>query len=408
LTLILGSCSDGGAPSAAVTGVDPSSHESDALTDRDVEPFRRELIDLASQTAGLLPSNPHIKTNARLQAQVVQACLDLNLAAKGASLAAKIPNWRRGLAYADLACLCAEQKLPTLAKEYGERAMHVLASISEEDSMQEWRGDRIKSRVARMQILSGEVEQAKKLEEGLSSSEVGRNAQVFSSTPSEQLFKDSRPSFLHAIETAPLDQLENLLPAQTKLYSGLYSNETSREQIADDILLAIKRLPVAVRLASLEELALAAFQNADKKESERWTRASSELISKAGGTAEHRIPSLARLAAVKFQTGQHKEATANLANAIALFDLERHTIIEIDRAEVLIAVAEALTTMGEADRANAIYERALTEAGINPNSRPRAEDLVAILCSMAVHSPHMSSDLREKAQALFASLGHPW
>jgi tetratricopeptide (TPR) repeat protein len=237
---------------------------------------------------------------------------------------------------------------------------------------------------------------------------VGRNAQVFSSTPSVQLFKDSRPSFLHAIETAPLDQLENLLPAQTKLYSGLYSNETSREQIADDILLAIKRLPVAVRLASLEELALAAFQNADKKESERWTRASSELISKAGGTAEHRIPSLARLAAVKFQTGQHKEATANLANAIALFDLERHTIIEIDRAEVLIAVAEALTTMGEADRANAIYERALTEAGINPNSRPRAEDLVAILCSMAVHSPHMSSDLREKAQALFASLGHPW
>ena len=91
-----------------------------------------------------------------------------------------------------------------------------------------------------------------------------------------------------------------------------------------------------------------------------------------------------------------------------MFAAKREEIVDIYRAGALRTIAETYQAMGETAAASKTYKQAI-EAGIeNPNSRPRAEDLSATLCSMAVHGVEPDAGLWTRITDIEAGLGDPW
>jgi hypothetical protein len=91
-----------------------------------------------------------------------------------------------------------------------------------------------------------------------------------------------------------------------------------------------------------------------------------------------------------------------------MFEVERDRIQNFTRATVLRAIAEAQVAMGDPVSALSTYRRAVTEGAVNPNARPRAEDLAATCCSMAVQGVQPDEGLGQEIARILAGLDHPW
>jgi tetratricopeptide (TPR) repeat protein len=117
---------------------------------------------------------------------------------------------------------------------------------------------------------------------------------------------------------------------------------------------------------------------------------------------------MAKLAALRFRAGQIEKAQEQADKALELFESKRDRIVNIYRAESLQPLAEAYSMMSNTPRALAVYELAVTEGVANPNSRPRAEDLSATCCSMALHAVEPGAELWERIRTIHEGLGDPW
>jgi hypothetical protein len=66
------------------------------VEDASIEPFRRELLDLAYAAAATFPHDPHVKNRGRAIESVVLTCLGLDQPRLALRYNEGISNWRRG------------------------------------------------------------------------------------------------------------------------------------------------------------------------------------------------------------------------------------------------------------------------------------------------------------------------
>jgi hypothetical protein len=71
-------------------------------------------------------------------------------------------------------------------------------------------------------------------------------------------------------------------------------------------------------------------------------------------------------------------------------------------------LAEAYAAMGEHQAALAAYKRVVEEGVANPNSRPRAEDLVGTCLSLARNAVEPDEELSARLEKVFGELKAPW
>ena len=117
---------------------------------------------------------------------------------------------------------------------------------------------------------------------------------------------------------------------------------------------------------------------------------------------------MAQLAALRHRAGEKSQARVEVDAALAKFEAERQKIVNIDRAKTLRPIAEAYSSMSDASAALMVYKRALEEGVENPNSRPRAEDLAATLCSMALNRFEPDAQTWLRIVEICDGLGQPW
>jgi hypothetical protein len=115
-----------------------------------------------------------------------------------------------------------------------------------------------------------------------------------------------------------------------------------------------------------------------------------------------------RFSELRFKAGDAELARAQVDAALATFYEKRETISETFRAETVIPVAESFAAMGATETAVAVYELAVAESIVNPNSRPRAEDLGAVCRSMAVHGVEPSDAIWSILREIAPTLGHEY
>jgi tetratricopeptide (TPR) repeat protein len=171
---------------------------------------------------------------------------------------------------------------------------------------------------------------------------------------------------------------------------------------------AWQTLPLTVRIESLMTLANAALAHDDKTKAIALLDEARPFLDDYDWSARLRLPLDARLAAIRHRAGDTERARSEADAALALYEAERSIITNIYRAGVLRPLAEAYFEMGDAATARAIYARALEEGVVNPNSRPRAEDLSDTCCSMARTGLEPDERMWDRIREIKKGLSHPW
>jgi hypothetical protein len=368
-----------------------------------LESYQAELLDIAFQAASLMPVNPHIKDRSRLQESVVKTCLELNQPQRALGYIEQIDNWRRGAAYADLALYYARNGA---MKKIAEPYLNKASAIAEQQ--EDWRKDHIRVKIAQTYTLLGQHQQARAFAADVVDSESGKVARTQALTCSADCFDKEIQTLEKVILSGQFDVVKNTLGAYSELFNRFYQDVDRRALIEQKIKAAWGEVPIFVRIDLLSELAGFALAHSDRAKALELVDQAKTIMDSASWQPRDEIPLKARLTEHRFLAGDQQRARAETQDVLNLFDTERQKIVDIYRAQMLRAIAQAYWTMGDTAAALDLYERAI-EAGIeNPNSRPRAEDLAATCCSMASHNVKPNAELLSRIHQIRDGLGDPW
>jgi tetratricopeptide (TPR) repeat protein len=194
----------------------------------------------------------------------------------------------------------------------------------------------------------------------------------------------------------------------TRLYDKHYENCERRDEIKDKITRSWSKMPVFVRIELLADLAESALGHEDPNNALELVNEADELLRQAEWLPEHRIERTCGLIELRFRAGDSKKALAEAEAMRKLYEEKEKRIVNIYRAEALRHLGEAYQSMGQTETAISIYKKAVEAGVVNPNSRPRAEDLSATCCSMAVNEVKPDEELWKRIYQIKEELGQPW
>ena len=384
-----------------------------AIADAPLAAYQIELLDIAFKAASAFPSKAQLKNRSRIQATVVDASFELDQPRRALAQVEQIDNWRRGVGYADFAFYCAKHGDGSEVQHFldlaDKLAKDLEASTRDEDSTaQGWQRDRIRSKIACTYLQLGRAEDAARYEQGLADSEIGRVAALRATQLADDAFDKQLAALDVAVATGNFDQLRGAIESYAQFFARFYSDLQRRAQLEGKIAAAYAKLPIQVRVESLGALTLTALDHEDPAKALELVANAQQLVDGAQWTAESGIPMRARLAGLRHRAGGQQEARKDLDSGLALYDAQRGEIVDIYRAGVLRPLAEAYQSMGDQAASLKLYKRAIEEGAVNPNSRPRAEDLSATCCSMAIGGVEPDAELRARILHILGGLGDPW
>lgn len=400
------------APSAAAAPTAPATKPAAAPAtkpDATLDAYRVELLRIAAKVAAAVPAKPHQKTRGRLQESVVDALLALDRPAQALTVAATIADWRRGVATASVALRHAARGESDRARELAEvarRAGEELAASGEET--QAWRTDRVRAGVARVHFALGDPAAASAAAAGLAPSEELRIVAERPETTSLERLDAQIADANAAAKAGVVEQMNLAAEALLAQYERRFDDEIARGRIEDALRACWKRMPTLMRFDGSARAIRVAAARGDAARARILLGELRAAVDADRWTPEQQVPVRGRLAALRHAAGEVDDARRELAAAVRLFADTRTRIVDIFRGEALRPLAEAHLDAGDPAGALAVYRTALEEAVVNPNSRPRAEDLCALSCSMAVRGCAPDAAFLARLNAVAAALGDPW
>jgi hypothetical protein len=415
----LSGCSDSAAPSApsaarsapapAPEAAPASAPAPTAKPDAAVDAYRLDLLRTAAKVAAAVPTKPHQKTRGRLQESVVEAQLALDRPAEAFAVASTIADWRRGVATASVALRHAARgetararQLATIARRAGEDLV-----VGGEET-QAWRTDRVRAGVARVFFALGDAEAAAAAAEGLAPSEELRVVADRPETTSPARLDSQLAEAAVAAKNGLVEQVNHAVLTLLAQYEARFADEIARGRIEEGLRACWNKLPTLMRLDTGERAIRFVAGRGDLARARVLLGELRAAVDAERWTPEQQVPVRGRLAALRHAVGETDDARRELAAAVRLFADTRTRIVDIFRGEALRPLAEAHLDAGDPAGALAVYRTALEEAVVNPNSRPRAEDLCALCCSMAVRGCAPDAEFLARLNAVVAALGDPW
>lgn len=384
---------------------DPSG--SGPTGDGQARPEPRQLLSLAHDAAMAMPLNPHRKDRARAQEVVVSGCLQLDLPDLADGYARKIMNWRRGTCFGDLAIYYARKGNAQRVKTYEDLAEQVAKGYKG------WREDRIRVRLAKAQAILGRAEQTKTHAERITEdSEIGKVAGYHPVAEGDgeaariQVEAISK-AIAEQVRIRNLDVMQNLLRSAAVLHGRFHQHPELRKELLDLVKTGMTEanIPIFMRVELFLEMARGSLKAGDRQGAGELVATAQEIKDGARWPLRFGIPLDAKLAKAWSSVGQDSRAEKLADGALKTFNESLKVLLNFDRAEILQQIAEAYQGMGDPDKAHEVYRLAVTHGAINPNLRPRAEDLCGTAVSMAVHGVMPDAELWARMQEIRNSLG---
>ena len=391
------------------TAATTSAHSSavvDAALNTTVTAGTRTLLETAFAAGSALPTDPHSKTRSRLQAECVAASVALGLADLAEAQAAQIDDWRRGVALADIAVLRVQQGRADAAEALLVAAGKLAATPTL--FTQDWQRERVLAAVARVRLLQGHAEESAKLTAGLEPDGRASTLATRAATAQDAALQTLLADIGASLASTQFDSIRHALEALTQLFGSPRTSAALKAQVEAYVRTACAKMPMRVRVETLTTLATAACASGDKATGLRLLQEAHTLFAPARLLPQDSLPLLAVLASARHKVGDAAAAQAEIDAALKMYWDERARITDIERADALRSLAEAMAAMGRSEQALQTWRMALEEGVINPNGRPRAEDLVATCCSMAVHGAAPDAALLALIARFQKGLVAPW
>jgi len=210
------------------------------------------------------------------------------------------------------------------------------------------------------------------------------------------------------VTSGSFEQIRGQVGVCARLFSRVYDDESRRSRLEQGIKASLDRFPASVRIETHAELAGLALDHQDPKKALSLLEEAQGLLEGAKWTPEDRILLMARLARLRHRAGDLEGARRQADAALAQLDAELDRIDARNRPAALRALAEAWQSLGAREAALSAYRRAVEEGAANPNARPRALELSATCCSMALRAFEPDAGLRTRMLELLRGLGPPW
>lgn len=414
---------DVGSQAGIAKGVVAESVVAGSSADAALQPHQRELLELAFATASAIPTMPHIKARSRAQERVLVTCLELEQSQRALRYIEKIDNWRRGVGYADLAFFFAQKGDEQEAARFLAKAReHVdemsLAAKTEEDGFdgndealegyQAWRLDRVRAKIARTYLWLGQDEKAIEFEEGLEPSECGMVEVVRARTLDPKEIENVAAALDTVATEGDLERVRNAVNVGLRCLERFYGDEPKRQLFLRKLEACLAKTPVMLRIDYSISIADIALDEGDADTARQFLARAEEVLGSTPLSSEDEIPLRAHLAGLRHRAGEQARARSEIDAAAEKFQAARMQIGDLQRADVLLPLAETYAAMGDAAAALRIYAQAARDGAENPNAVPRADDLVALCCSMARNAVEPDTDLWLRIHRTNAELHEPW
>jgi hypothetical protein len=347
-----------------------------------------DLLALAFDAATAVPVTPLLKERSRLQEEVVMAAFDVGRQDLALVWTDAIEDWRRGTCHAE----SAYRKALAGEREGVEAHLEIAAKLASDhektEAAQDWQRDRTRSRIERTRaLLDGSAKAA---------SRESRAAESDLEAMGETLAKGN------------IDEIRSALDACIEMFAASFRDSARRARVEAVIEAGRKKLPPEMGLEVCTKLAEISFENRDSEKTSDWLARARAMLEGTRWLPEDRIKQAARLAVTRHECGAAADARKGLDAALAAYAFERERIVDIYRAGVLRAIAEGYHAIGDRDTALDVYRKALDDGLGNPNSFPRAEDLVATSLSMARRGIVPDEAFWERLRNARRQLGTPW
>lgn len=367
----------------------PATHGPAGLpVDRPIAPWQTELLTTAFTAASALPLDPHVKNRARAQAAVVSGCLQLDQPERAATYLQGIPNWQRGVAAAELAAWCVRHGAAGAAAAWLDLAETTAQAVLADPREQGWRAERIRARVADTILM---LDDAARRELGVEGS--GGLTALLARVDAVLVAGD-------------LEQMTGALLSCADAFAAPTVDAKGRELLLERARKA--RVPATVRIDTTLRMADALLASGAAGAATALLDEVQPLLAAGEWLPEDAARFAAQTATLRHRAGDRDRAIADLTTATEAFARDRTRIASVFAGQGLRPLAEAWHRCGDTGRARNLLRDALTTAVVNPNSRPRAEDLVATCLLLATAAIEPDAELLAQVRQVAAGLGSPW
>jgi tetratricopeptide (TPR) repeat protein len=360
------------------------------------------LVAVADQVAGTIPVNPHARDRAMMQEEAVKGWIALGDLERAEVGMRRIGDWRRGEATALVAQARASRGEIDAARSLAAEARELAGR--EED----WRRDRIGAEVARTLAMTGDLGQIDGLVDPAAAAEAGNvAAAVTAVVPAERLEAQAKV-FDDAIATGAFELVRGGLDGYLAIIRRADCDDAWRARATKALDGALPGLPYDLRVLYLVTLADALTARGRNDEARAALDRADGEIAAAGFLAEDIVPIGAPVAVARTRLGDRDAARAALRSLRATFENRREEVVNLRRATSWRALASAFMGLGDRADAEACFAAALEDGALNPNARPRAEDLCLTLLSMARCGFAPTDSMDRRIDAIRAGLADPW
>ena len=363
---------------------------------------RDDLLDLAFQISTSIPIEPFASDRARMQALVAQACIKNGSLIQATQYASKIEGWRQGELFALIGQQYATANETQLARDFAARAMEVATNETD------WRRERIVIDAAKIYLQLGDSAKASTLLEGATQAELGKLEAARTAIVLESQLDNQADMFDKAIATKNFDLARGGIDGYLVWLDRVSQDEIRTTRALKAIDDALLELPLDLQVKYGIDLADHLHKNLKRDLAILKLDKATEIFSATTFLPEDVAPLGAMIARARIRMGDESSARLLLQRLYSEYSTRREGIVNLRRATSLRALGEGFYELGDRDDAIACYNLALEEGTINPNARPRAEDLVATCISMAEYGISLTPDLKNRIDTIRSSLTYPW
>ncbi|MFZ4723244.1 MAG: hypothetical protein ACOYMI_08890 [Phycisphaerales bacterium] len=364
--------------------------------------WRGPLLDQAMRVASSPEGKSHARIKSRLQRDVAACALELGMTERALAIAAEIQDWREG----EVLALAAQQLARSGDRDQARRCIARAAEIANRSDG--WRKETTQAEIGRALALLGDVEAARQFGGALPPELTGRvEAQLSGQVSLEELDRQCE-AYDRAIATGSFDVVRSGIDGYFAVWERAPDDIARRGRAERAIRAALTGLPLDLQIAARVRLADKLLAAGDRSAAVSELESAETILEGFQFTTDTRGAIVRELASAWIRAGEPARAGALVAAAVQAYVDAPTTMVDIDRADYLRPLAEALAALGDADEARVVWSRALEAGAANPNARPRAEDLCLTCLSMARADVPPTDAMRQTIRSIQAGLKAPW
>lgn len=369
------------------------------------EPSRADRVALFNQAfdiASLIPADPHAKDRAKAQEAVALACLDAGLLGQAESMARHIEGWRRGEALG----LAAQRYAADGDAEAARRCARDAAAAAVGDNS--WSGERVMSLVAGAYARTGDEREAAAALAAVPQRSMGAFEAARAAVVKDADLDMQADALDRAFKLQDLDFARGAFEAYCAWLDRVHADAPRRERALRAMDGSIAGFPLDLQVSYLCRLADRLAAQGDRAgAAERIARAAA-ILGRTTFQPDDVVPLGMEVARSRIRAGDAASARADIERLRRVYDASVESIVNLRRGISLRALAEGWAMLGERDAALRCWSEALEAGVVNPNSRPRAEDLSATVRSLASAGVAPTAAMQARIEAIRNGLGDPW